>query len=144
MPGDRCTLGRGHEVFNCLVDATDTFIQWQGQQGRGRKPEPFERRDGRTGPGSRLAKAAGEVLGCLLDAGHRHAGQLTSAFQNLDALDSGPERLGELGLCVDDLKAGADHGRSARGEGGRRGGSRDLHAPIKGRDTAVRGVHLPR
>ena len=144
LPGDRCTLSRGHEVFDRLIDTTDTLIQRKGQQGRCRKPEPFERRDGRTGPGGRLAEAAGEVLGRLLDAGHRHAGQFASAFQNLDALDSGPERLGELGLCVDDLKAGADHGRSARGEGGRRGGGRDLHAPIKGRDTAVGGVHLPR
>src|SRR3546814_195321 len=57
------TVGRGHEVLDRLIDPTDTLIQRQGQQGRCRKPEPFERRDGRTGPAGRLAEAAGEVLG---------------------------------------------------------------------------------
>jgi hypothetical protein len=101
---------------------------------------PARRR--RAGPGGRLAETARQILGGLLDAGHRHARQLARALQRLDRGDGGAERLRELGLRIDRLQAGADH-RHARGRGGGDGSSgRHAHPAREGREPGVRRLHL--
>ncbi len=144
LTGNRGALGGRHEVQDRLVDPPDALVERQSEQRRGRETEPLERGDGRPGPGGRLAEPARQILGRLLDTRHRDTGQLAGTLEHLDARDRGAQRLGELGLGVDDLQARADHRRGTGGERRGSGGSGDLQPAIEGRDAGVGGLHLPR
>ena len=137
LAGDRGALGRRHEVGDRRVDAADPLVERQRQQLGGREPEPAKRVRGRTGAGGGLVQPPGQVLGRLLDAGHRDTGQFTGALQHLDRGDGGVERLRELRLRVDRGEAGADHRDAGGSRGGNGGGGRDLHP---GRERGEPGV----
>ncbi len=140
---DGGAFGGGHEALDGRVDRAHPLVQRQGDQLVGRKPEPVQRVGGGAGPGGRLAETARQILGGLLDAGHRDARQLARALQRLDRGDGGAERLRELGLRIDRLQAGADHRHASGGSGGHGGGRRDPHPAREGREPGVRRFHLP-
>ena len=142
LAGDRRALGRGDEVGDRLVDAADALVERQGQQLGGREPEPAERLGRGTGAGGRLAQPPGQVLGRLLDAGHRDAGELAGALEHLDRGDRGAERLRELRLRIDRREPGADHGDAAGGRRGDGGRGRDLHPRREGGEAGIRRLHL--
>ena len=117
-------------------------IDREGQQGGGREPQPLERLRRGAAAGRGLAQAPCQVLGRLLDAGHRDAGQLAGAFQRLDGGDRGAERLRQLRLRVDRLQAGADHGDARGGGCGNSGCGCDAHPAREGREPGIRRFHL--
>ena len=139
---DGRAFGGGHEALDGGVDRADALVQRQGDQLVGREPQPVQRVGGGAGPGGRLAETARQILGRLLDAGHRHARQFARALQRLDRGDGGAERLRELGLRIDRLQAGADHRHASGGSGGHGGSGRHPHPAREGREPGVRRFHL--
>ena len=135
-------FGRGHEVLDGGVDRTDALVQRQRDQLGGGKAQPVERIGGGAGPGGRLAEATRQILGRLLDAGHRHACQLARTLQGLDRGDGGAEGLGELGLCIDGLQTGPNHGHASSRGGSDRSCSRNAHSARETGEPGIRRLHL--
>jgi hypothetical protein len=142
LPRDSRAFGGGYEALDGRIDGADPLVQRQGDQFVCREPQSVERVGGRAGPGGRLAETARQVLGGLLDAGHRDACQLARALKRLDRGHRGAERLRELGLRIDGLQPGADHRHARGGGGGHGGGGCHRTTSREGRQPGVRRFHL--
>ena len=143
LTGDGGALGGGHEALDGRVDRPHPLIQRQRDQVGGRQSQPLQRVGGGASPGGRLAETARQILRRLFDAGHGDTGQFARTLQRLDRGDRRAQRLRELGLRIDRLQPGADHGDARSRGSGHGSGSSDRDTARKRREPGIGRFHLP-